>query len=218
MARGARRSRKRFGGALEPFCLLEVELAKGRGELAHLAQATVKRPFTAITESLDRMLAAGAAMELLREALPDRGPDAALLDAAVDFLDMLAGGAPPEELLLGFQIRALALLGFHPGLVACASCGKEAPPGHAALFDPARGSIVCRACGGASLYLSGDTRGALLAALEGEPTVPSPWPAEQRREASTAIARFVEHQLGRALPGSALASPSKPDPETQGTP
>jgi len=212
LARGARRSRKRFGGALEPFCLLEVELGAGRGELDHLARATVQRPFPAILTRLDRMAAAGAAMELLREAVPDRVHDEAVFDATIAFLEALDGGGPPEELLLGFELHALGLLGFHPSLEACASCGREPGPGQAALFDPSRGAIVCRACGGASIYLSGESRAVMRRALAGELEVTAPWASETLREVRTALGRFVEHHLGKALAGGSVLAQMKRDP------
>ena len=75
IARGARSSRKRFGGALEPFALLEVSLARGRGSLPRLAEASLLRAYAGLSRSLGRVGAAGFALELSGEVLPEHQLD-----------------------------------------------------------------------------------------------------------------------------------------------
>jgi hypothetical protein len=61
----------------------------------------------------------------------------------------------------------LALTGFAPMLHACVACGREPSPERLALFDVARGGIVCRACGGGMERMPARVRALLQAALEG---------------------------------------------------
>jgi DNA repair protein RecO (recombination protein O) len=187
LARGARRSQRRFGGALQPYVLMHAEFRPGRGELSHLERVSVERSFHGILQSLDAIGAAGAAMAVIRERVPDHEPEPLVFDAAVRFLDALHEGAPPEECLLSLQIRVLNVLGFAPTLDQCVACGKIPAPGRAASFDAARGGIVCRACGGGRLVLSS---GSLLrwAAVQSTVEYPeTPWPEPEREQIHDAL-------------------------------
>ena len=67
-ARGARSSRRRFGGALEPFQLVEVLLAERSGqELWMLREASVAEAYPGLREDLHRIAHAGYAAELAHE-------------------------------------------------------------------------------------------------------------------------------------------------------
>lgn len=165
IAHAARKSQKRFGGALEPFAVLKAEVAVGRGEVSRLASAALLRPFPSILTSLAKMQAGGRALELVRDATPSGPVDARIFDACVALLAMLdRADAAREEHELAFTVRLASLLGFAPRVDRCVRCGTIAPEGKAALFDPRLSAIVCQACGGAPLRLSGATR-RLLAAM-----------------------------------------------------
>src|SRR3990172_5979436 len=70
-ARGARSSRRRFGGALEPFTLLRLEARERRGgDLLALDSVAVERGFGAIRTDLARIACASYACELSPELLP----------------------------------------------------------------------------------------------------------------------------------------------------
>ena len=70
MARGARRSQKRFGGALSPLCVLSVELRPGRGELWTLSGARIEAACLRLLPDLPRMNGCFAGLELLRALTP----------------------------------------------------------------------------------------------------------------------------------------------------
>ena len=166
---------------------MRAEYRPGRGELAHRERVSVERSFHGILQSLDAIGAAGAAMAVIRERVPDHEPEPLVFDAAVRFLDALHGGAPPEECLLSLQIRALTVFGFAPTLDQCVSCGKVPAPGRAASFDAARGGIVCRACGGGRLILSASAlrRWAAVQATLEYPD--EPWPDDDRTQIHDAL-------------------------------
>lgn len=165
IARGARKSQRRFRGALEPYALIEAEIALGPSDLGRLAQARVLRPFPGLLKNLTRITLAAAGLEIVREAIPERAPDPRLLPTIERYLERLdtPGGAEPtaepgDQLRLAFALRILAIVGLEPNLVACGRCGRAAPDTKAALFDPALGALVCRACGGGPIKLSGPLR------------------------------------------------------------
>jgi DNA repair protein RecO (recombination protein O) len=200
MARGARKSQKRFAGALEPFAVLRAEVAVGRGEVSRLASATLLQPFPGILAALSKMQAGGRALELVRTALPSGPVDARLFEVCVALFELLdAADAVREEHELAFTVRLAALLGFAPRVDRCVRCEASAPDGKAALFDPRASAIVCRACGGAPLKLSGAAR-RLLGALgtEGWATLArSEWPESARDEVRRVAHGLVASHLVR---------------------
>ncbi len=206
LARNARRSRRRFGGALEPCALLEAEISAGSSEVGTIARSRVVRPFERILSSLSRVTMAGAALELIREMVPPREPDARIFETSVDMLQELdAEAVPSQTLFVAFQARTLALAGLAPGVDVCARCGKRAAAGRSAFFDPALGAIVCRACGGGPLRLSGRAR-ALVAGWLGAGWRDSDGDADERSvaEARAALHGVLSQHLGRALSGPAI--------------
>jgi DNA repair protein RecO (recombination protein O) len=190
LARGARKSQRRFGGALQPYVLMNVYFRPGRGELAHLERVSVDRSFHEILRSLGAIGAAGAALAVIRERVPDHEPEPAVFDTAVRLLTALNEGVPAEEALLCLQIRVLALLGFAPTLDRCVHCGKTPAQGRSASFDGVRGGIVCRACGGGRLVLSAGAlrRWAVVQATSEFPE--EPWSDREREEIHDALAEL----------------------------
>jgi DNA repair protein RecO (recombination protein O) len=158
IARGARKSGRRFAGSLEPYALIEAEVALGRGDVGRLAEARVVRAFPGLLTSLEKMSLAAAGLEVVRESTAEREPEPRLLGAIERFFELLERGRPTDELRIAFVLRVLAIAGLGPNLEHCGRCGRRAPERKAALFDPALGALVCRACGGARIVLAGSLR------------------------------------------------------------
>lgn len=198
LARGARRSKKRFAGALEPYSVLQVSLKAGRSELWTLQEARIEQVFRGLLGSLERMTRAGAGLALVREVSVEQGDSAALFVASLQWLTVLdAEDDPKGERLLCFAVRVLSLAGMAPHLNTCGRCDKPAPPGRAAYFDAPKGAVVCRACGGSEYRLSGEARDRLATACTdrwveaGRAT----WSEASLNEARVAMGAFVAHQL-----------------------
>lgn len=209
LARGARKSQRRFGGALQPYVLMNAHFRPGRGELAHLERVSVDRSFHAILRNLEAIGAAGAALAVVRERVPDHEPEPAVFDTVVGLLTALNDGAPPEEALLSLQIRTLATLGFAPTLDRCVLCGKTPAPGRSASFDAARGGIVCRACGGGRLVLSAASLLRWVVVQATSEFAEEPWPDRERQEIRDALAQLdANHATVTVRERTAAASSS----------
>jgi DNA repair protein RecO (recombination protein O) len=182
LARGARRSMRRYGGALEPMHTLEVSLEeRPHGELLTLREAKIQELRLPLTGDLGRLQAAGHALGWLRRAAPARTPEPELWLAIVALLDRLAtpGDLDPRAVLAASGLRLLATFGWALELDRCVRCGKVCPAGQAALLDPGRGGLVCRSCGGARLRIPGDRRERLLrVGAEGDPKELGPGDAD----------------------------------------
>jgi DNA repair protein RecO (recombination protein O) len=201
IARGVRRSKRRFSGALEPFLLLDIQFRFGRGELAHLEQASVKTAFPGIIKSLTKIDLAGAALDLVRVGTPAQERDSTLFSTVVNLFQLLdTADRAFQELLLAFRVRLLTLLGFTPSFDSCGRCGRRPDENRAAFFDPRSGHLICRACGGAPIYLSASTRKLLICASSPDwHTILSGWTVEERKEANNAVSVFIKHHLDHEL-------------------
>lgn len=199
MARAARKSKKRFAGALEGFALIQVELSSGRGALARLETARVTRVFPRLLTNLAALDAAGVLLRLARDLLPERVPEPEVFESLIEALELLDGGVEARPVAVCCQARMLGLCGYTPMLSACVSCGREVPPERTVLFDVARGGVVCRACGGALERMAAPLRQALMSAFEGAAldALCDELAPVQLREAERLLSLFIAQVLQR---------------------
>lgn len=171
LARGARKSQRRYGGALEPFFTLSVRLEERAGrELLTLTEASLTRPRTALLGELSRLSAAGRATNWLRQAAPPRTPEPQVWQLMERLLDRLADprATPnPERELAETGLSLLSAFGWGLDLERCVSCGKVCPEQVRAGVDVSRGGVVCRDCGGGRVQLGSATRVRLARAAAG---------------------------------------------------
>jgi DNA repair protein RecO (recombination protein O) len=171
IVRGARKGSRRVGGALEPVHTIAVLLDDKGAELTTLKEARIVRMRTNVVGDLDALEAAGTALRWARHLFPPRTPEPAgwaVLIALLDGLDARTGS--PRQELARAGLAMLAAVGYALELEACAICGRPCPEGRSACVDPARGGLVCRACGGATSVLLPEARDAALSLAVGRST------------------------------------------------
>ncbi len=178
IVRGARRSSKRFAGALEPIHEVMITLEDRGKELCVLKEARIRRPRTSIASRLESMEAAGQALRWIRHLCPSRTPEPAAwrsLESLFDRLDALPveeSADDPQRLerqeLAIFGLRLLTDMGYALELDRCFRCEKPCPAGRSAFLDPAGGGIVCTECGGARRTIDGELRVLAARAQRGE--------------------------------------------------
>jgi DNA repair protein RecO (recombination protein O) len=149
VARGARKSQRRFAGALSLLVLARYQLGRRpRGELWSLESADVVREWTQLSADVVAVAHASYVAELVGALLPAEDPEPHALDIIVALWDALAAGGPSPGALRAVEIALLDLAGHRPAIERCAACGGEL--GDGALFDPLRGGAICRNCGARS--------------------------------------------------------------------
>ncbi|MEO8184226.1 MAG: DNA repair protein RecO [Deltaproteobacteria bacterium] len=173
LARAARKSQRRFGGSLEPFHTLEVELNEAPGaELMQLREARLVGPRAGMLTDLSGMEAGGVFLGWVRHSAPAHTPEPGLWQLSQSCLDALesralgaasAASASPRLILAAHGLWLLDACGWRLELSYCVESGVRCPDGKAALIDPVRGGLVSRARGGAGLRVSGAARRRLLA-------------------------------------------------------
>lgn len=167
LARGARRSRARYGSSLDLFAQGTAQLhTKPQRELHTLSGFDLSKSRAGLAQDVSRFTAASAVSELaLRFAGEDSGP--ILFDTVDEALDLIAGAAPEQTVAAGLAScwRIVSALGFTPALENCALCHTEIEPAAEAGFSHAAGGALCVRCSGitpAARRLPASARGAIV--------------------------------------------------------
>ncbi len=115
MAKNARKSKKRFGGRLEPFLKLSVILRESRGgKMALLSDAQVKKIFPLLQSDLGLFSWGTFVLETIDLLTPAEDPDPQIFDLAIDTMEKLNANKDALETVMDFQLRILSLAGYGP--------------------------------------------------------------------------------------------------------
>lgn len=170
IAKGARRSVKRFSGTLDLFNHVRVQVdRRGRGSLARLDQARLVEPFTALRADSGRFALGCYLLELLDRLTPEGGVRAdmqRLFGFALSALRALCARTPDLRFRTLLELRALDALGLRPQLARCVRCGAD-PEGAQVDFHVPDGGVVCARCSGDLHGLTRVHRGTLRALERG---------------------------------------------------
>jgi len=150
IAKGARRSVRRFSGTLDLFSHVKIQVDIRRpNSLARLDQASLIDPFIAIRSETARFALGCYLLELFDRLAPERGVCAdmqRLFSFALGALRMVADRDPDLRLRTLIELRALDALGLRPEFTRCVRCGST-PAGRSPIaFHVADGGVVCDRC------------------------------------------------------------------------
>ena len=207
IAKGVRRSRSRFGGRLEPFFRLRIELHEGRGELLTVTGAQTVDGHAHLrgdARALDAAARACDAVGRLFETSEPHPGDFNLLCRKLALLDQQAartrsageegsidqGSAGERSGALAFRLKLLLAAGLSPALGACASCGERE---HLVGFSGAAGGVVCGACEAGSFALEGDAHEFMSEALARPLSDAPAAPERALGQVERAISATLEH-------------------------
>ncbi len=150
IAKSAKKSKKRFSGVLEPYCVLDIVYKCGRERgLPVLQEAAVSKPFSKIRTSITKTAYAAFMAELIHEHMEKKAARASVFNLYQYVLEALDRETLTEEAAsILFQMRFMALSGFCPNLTHCLSCGRrvEEMPRPQVVFDLEKGGVVCMDC------------------------------------------------------------------------
>jgi DNA repair protein RecO (recombination protein O) len=142
VARAAKKSRKRFGGALEPLTIVRLHYEDREGrELTRLDSCEVLESPLAHEVSYPRAVALGHVAELLDELLPERESNDAVFRLALSVLSALRS----SQIWLPttyFELWMTRLMGYLPDLSECLACGRPLN-GSRAYFHILSDGLMC---------------------------------------------------------------------------
>ncbi len=142
VARAAKKSKKRFSGALEPLTYVRAFYSfKDRREMAHLDSCEVlESPLTAPLD-YERITALAYVSEVIDQLLPDHDPNDAIFRLTVTVVHQLRSGSIWLPLTY-FSLWITRLTGFLPEISHCSACG-ESLDGKQAWFHALADGLNC---------------------------------------------------------------------------
>jgi len=150
IAKGARRSKKRFQNALNLFTHIRLLFFDREGMgLVRAEGCDVLNAFPKIREDLKRIVYGNYLLELVNEMAGEKEVHSGAFDLLLSFLSTLEEAEPREEQLRMFEVRMLSLFGYQPNMRCCDLCKKsweELPEARGAFFSLEKGSLVCEPC------------------------------------------------------------------------
>ena len=195
VAKGVRKTSSRFGGRLEPFTVVDLQLYEGKNldtvsqaeQLANYAQPIVGDYARYTVASA----IAEAAEKMTREVSSER--HYLLVLGAIRAL--AAKELMPDQILDSYLLRSLALSGWVPALDECSSCGSEP-----IAFSTHTGSVSCSDCllpGSVALGSIGLAH--MKSLLEGSWEEVAKVTDQTRSQVSGVISGYLQWQLERGL-------------------
>jgi DNA repair protein RecO (recombination protein O) len=143
VAKGARRPRSRYVGALEPLTRGEVAyFEREQRELVQLNYVDVVRS-PLLAQSGEALGHVGYFAELIDEWAQESHADERLFRLGASMVNAIALGAPIDKLARYFEYWLLRLQGVYPALT-CIGCSATLLPG--AVMPPREFMFVCRRC------------------------------------------------------------------------
>jgi DNA repair protein RecO (recombination protein O) len=205
IAKGARRSKRRFGSSLDLFCHVRILLfEKEDRPLTRIDQCDVLDFFPTLGQDLVKMGYASYFVELVDAMMAERQTNKGVFNLLRGSLSALDRLEAREEMLRIFEIRLLSLQGYRPNLNCCTECRKLLDRMEGIYFVPARGGVFCGSCRPGKeiffpvtmgtlrlLEMSADTEFSKVQRLK--------FSTRSREESREILARFIQYHLHREL-------------------
>jgi DNA repair protein RecO (recombination protein O) len=205
IAKSALKSRKRFGGALEPMTVARAWFAeRPRQELVRLDQFEIlSSPMSAPVDYL-RIAVLSFYAELLDEALPEHDPQETVFRLLLAVLEQTTVEQPWMPLTY-FSLWMTRLMGLLPDIAHCTACGEALQAGEIS-FNQLGDGLFCRLhrngnaseLGVDSWQLAQRILRAPVAAFAAEP-----WPRRRGQDLRRFTLQALERHLERKLSSSA---------------
>ncbi len=204
VAKAAAKSRRRFGGALEPMTWVSASyLERPKQDLVRLDACEVLSSPLSHPVNYARAAALAFYAEVLEEALPDHDPHEAVFRLVLAVLDQTRDNRVWMPVTY-FSLWITRLLGWMPSLTHCTVCG-ETFGSEPAWFDSHSDGLVCaRHKKAGSRILSADSLTLARRIFQSPIAVFAleEWPANRsadlRRFAAQALERHLERKLHSA--------------------
>jgi DNA repair protein RecO (recombination protein O) len=212
VAKSALKSRKRFGGALEPMTVAQSWFAeRPRQEMVRLDQLEILR--SPLSQPVDptRLAILSFYAELIDESLPEHDPQEAVFRLLLSVLDQTTSAPPatpaqngvtpppsgPWMPLTYFSLWMTRLLGLLPDLAHCIVCGEPLHAGETWFNNHTDGLLCAHHRTAASSSLAADSWQIAQRMLRQPVTAfaGEPWP----RRRAQALRRFTLQALERHL-------------------
>ncbi len=204
VAKGARRSRKRFVGKLDAPSLLRIMFSSnGASELQRLEEATLVDGFAPVKSDIEMLAHACYFLELTSETTKEGMVQESVFELLVKFLTMIAEGLDLEALSRFFEIRLLSNIGLMPELGCCVVCRGDREG--LKKFSAEKGGLVCHVCSTKTpsglVGISSGTAGLLsmAARMDADKLYRLKADLSVIKEGKDILYNFIRHHIGKEL-------------------
>src|SRR5262245_38287949 len=209
IAKGAKRSRKRFVNSLEPFSLVNLRFHdRARSNLAFIVAADLTFGFKRLLTSLEKISLASYLVEITDGLIGEREENRLVFLHLKDGLTHLEEQSTTLTFLTYFELKLLKLAGYQPLLEGCRRCGRERRDRCATRwhFSPRDGGILCESCSGLRKEIFSLSAATLeiLTNLQREqeqnvPVSDVALPTGVVKEIRSVVVRFIEFHMEREI-------------------
>lgn len=207
IAKGAKRSRKRFVNTLEPFSLINLRFQdRPHSTLAFVQACDPIRLFKDLTTSLEKIAYASYLVEITDGLAGEREENRRIFEHLREGLIFVEENGPSLSFLTFFELRLLKLAGYQPILEHCRRCRRHFQEGSQIpwRFSPRDGGVLCAPCSTfrrEAIPLSGEALDALAELQRANRILPHhlSLPSTVLREGRPALLRFIQFQANREL-------------------
>jgi DNA repair protein RecO (recombination protein O) len=201
VAKAAKRSKRRFGGALEPLTHVVAHWEeKEKQELARLDSCDILSSPLAAEMTYPRVVALSYVAEVLDQLLPDREPSDDIFRLALSVVKYLEAGNVWMPLTY-FDLWIVRLIGLLPDLSHCVACGATLNGSRAFFHALADGLLCSRDKRLAGSEMSAESR-ALAAEMFRAPLESfsgDSWPRQRGADLRKFLAQRIQRHIERKL-------------------
>jgi len=207
IAKGAKRSRKRFVNTLEPFSLVNLYFQdRPHTSLAFVHSCDPIRLFKELTTSLEKIAYASYLVEIADGLVGERAESRGVFEHLREGLIFVEENGASLSFLVFFELKLLKLSGYQPVLEHCRRCGKHFQDGSQPSwrFSPRDGGVLCGPCSTfrkEAVPLSIGAPDALAALQKANTILPHhlSFSPAVLKESRPALLRFIQFHINREL-------------------
>ena len=206
VAKSALKSRRRFGGALEPMTLARARFVeRPRQELARLDELEIIRSPLSAPVDQPRLAVLSFFAEVIEEALPEHDPQETVFRLAASLLEHTAAvrseTTQPWMALTYFSLWMTRLMGLLPDIAHCTACGEALRPGEVFFNHHADGLFCAIHRHASAVALSPDSWQLALRMLRAPASAftTEPWQRRRAQDLRRYSVQILERHLERKL-------------------
>jgi DNA repair protein RecO (recombination protein O) len=206
VAKAAKRSKRRFGGALELLTHVVAHWEeKEKQELARLDSCDILASPLAAEMTYPRVVALSYVAEVIDQLLPDREPSDDIFRLSLSVIKHLEAGAVWMPLTY-FDLWIVRLIGLLPDLSHCVTCGTTLN-GSRAYFHALADGLLCsrdKRLAGSEMSAESRTVAAEMFRSPLENFTGTPWPRQRGADLRKFLAQRIQRHIEKKLVTAAM--------------
>ncbi len=198
LARGAKKSVKRFGGAFDLFTRLSLNFLPSEN-LATISSAEPITIYPGIRQAFDRIAHASYAVELVSAMTPEKLPNKRVFRLLSTYLEHLDTSPADSSDRHFFEINLLNILGYRPLLDSCSGCGAAIAADGGFLLPGQSHGILCKRCSRGGDKIEGSTLSLLVESMKTGRFGHIRFTTEEIAQVDRLMEAFISSNISRTL-------------------